>query len=197
MTASPISQKDIPATLTLTSIVQTSVPTPALLPASLIACSKTCKEVSKASRATTNIPQSPVCQRPSCISTRHHSSTTLGLKLAKESVQALFDSYVAGLGGSWSCFFDRLSTLFITTDNSDEIDEAWVNNRRTMGHLKKRFRVLQAEALMVGDHAAIQEGRDLLECIEEVGAKLREFYRATLHGSEDFKERIIAEDLVW
>ncbi|KAE9396488.1 hypothetical protein BT96DRAFT_996633 [Gymnopus androsaceus JB14] len=201
MTVSPISQKDIPATPTLTLIVQKDVPTPALLPAFPIACSKTCKKVSKASLATPSIPKSPVCQRPSsCILMQHHSNTTgesLGLRLAKQSIEALYNSYVAGLGGSWPHFFDRLSTSFIDTDNSDEIDEAFDDNRWSVALMKKRFNLLQAEAVLVGDHLAIQEGRGMLERIEEVGEKLREFYWATLHGSEDFKEQVVAGHLVW
>ncbi|KAE9388387.1 hypothetical protein BT96DRAFT_947636 [Gymnopus androsaceus JB14] len=142
VTASPISQKDIPVTLTLTLIVQ--------------------KNMQRSLKCfLCNNEHSPITSLPMAL--LHLNATSFEHYSRPETCQKEHTSIHQQ---------NLLSTLFITTDNSNEINEAWDNNRQTMGHLKKRFHVLQVEALMVGNHAAIQEGQDLLECVEEVGVRV-------------------------
>ncbi|KAE9402531.1 hypothetical protein BT96DRAFT_1017623 [Gymnopus androsaceus JB14] len=74
---------------------------------------------------------------------QYHPDTyerTLGLQLAKQSLEAYYDSYVKGLGGNWTHFFNCLSNSFIKTGNPDEIDKAFDDNKRSEICLAKRFR---------------------------------------------------------
>lgn len=124
-------------------------------------------------------------------------STSLSLKLANQRLEQLFDSYVAGLGGSWPRFFDRLATSFIGSDDSDEIDKAYDNYKRVEVRMEERFEVLQGAAVMAGDYTALELGRGMLERTKEVGQKIREFYLATLHGAKDFEEQVNGGHLTW
>lgn len=101
------------------------------------------------------------------------------------------------LGGNWKRFFDRLSDSFIKTGDPEEIDEAFDYNKRTERCLAKRFRKLQEEAIIVGDHEAIEIGRGMVQRVQEVGEKLHEFYMANIHGREDFKELVDSGILQW
>ncbi|KAE9393387.1 hypothetical protein BT96DRAFT_943949 [Gymnopus androsaceus JB14] len=131
---------------------------------------------------------------------QYHPNTyerTLGLRLARQSLEAYYDSYIGGLGGNWTRFFDRLSNSFIESGNPDEIDKAFNDYKWTELCLTKRFRKLEEEAIILGDYEAIQEGRGMVERVKEVGEKLHEFYLANMYGSEDFQERVKSGDLKW
>lgn len=94
-------------------------------------------------------------------------------------------------------FFDKLSNSFIASGDSEEIDQAFDNYKRAVVRMENRFSVLQCAAVMAGDDAALEEGLGMVERMKEVGAKILEFYRATLHGAEDFEEQVKIGNLTW
>lgn len=122
---------------------------------------------------------------------------TLGVRLAKQSLEAYFNSYVKVLGGNWTCFFDRLSNSFIETGNPDEIDEAFDYYKQTERRFAQRFMKLQEEGIKVGDYDTIEVGRGIVDRVKEVGQKLHEFYMANMYGSEYFKDLVESGDLKW
>lgn len=143
---------------------------------------------------------SPARQQPSSGVLQSHSNpaeSCVGVRLAKDSVEALYESYVKQLGGNWTRFFDRLYESFMESGYPDEIDKAFDKYKVMVPRIEKRFRKLQEVAIMASDYAAMEEGRGMVERVKEVGEKIHEFYAASVHGSEEFKDQVESGMISW
>lgn len=94
-------------------------------------------------------------------------------------------------------FFDQLSASFIASDNCNDIDKAFEESCHAVQWMEKKFEKLRYEAVMVRDDEAIKQGRSMLQRVQEVKEKLREFSEATLLSSKSFKKQVDTGKLVW